>query len=301
MKKFNSKFIASVLMAGIIAVSASVSASAIVVDYTGAGEPDTSAPSTIVTRGGKVSGISADAPTPVIAPDTVKEAIKGAADGKATIYATESKNGKITITEAGMAEIANGDTIVEVVVESTTGIDYTVIIDPDDIDTVKAINIAMVVEITNEGTTINGVAVPAGSLIIKTGMKYDYGCTLKIYLNKNHVEALAKEDAKLYSISGEGSVAKDITEELTVGGDGSVTVTVSHGATLIITTEELGEADASYEAAAVEEAGVEDAKSDNAPVVIFGDNDMNPGTGVGLALGALALSAAAVAVTKKRK
>lgn len=297
MKKLNGKFIASVLMAGIMAASASVTASAIT-DYSGPEAPAGSAPTKTIA---KVSGISADAPTPVITADILEEAIKDAKDGKATVYATESKNGKITITSETMGELAKGDTILEVVVESTTGIDYTIVIDPADIEDVKAINIAMVIEITNEGTTINGVAVPAGSLIIKTGMKYDYGCTLRIYIDKKYVNELAKEDSKLYSISAEGGVAKDITEELTVEGDGSVSVVVSHGATLIITKDELNSADAEYAAAAVEETGIEDAKSDNAPIVIAGDNDMNPGTGVSLALGALALSAAAVAVTKKRK
>lgn len=298
MKKFNGKLIASVLMAGIMATSASVTASAIVDDYGHDYTPDFSAP---IKTTAKVSGASADAPTPVIALDTLKEAVKDAKDGKATVYATESKNGKITITEETMAELAKGDTILEIVVESKDGIDYTVVIDPKDIKNPKAVNIAMKIEITNEGTTINGVSIPAGSLIIKTGMKYEYGFTFKVFLNKSSIAKLATDDAKLYSISSEGKVAKDITEDLTIGNDGSATITVTHGATLVITTEELGEADASYEAAAVEEAAVEDAKLDNAPIVIFGDNDMNPGTGVGLALGALALSAAAVAVTKKRK
>lgn len=298
MKKFNGKLIASVLMAGIMATAASVSAGA-AFDYGEGDDPSSYAP--VIKTTAKVDGVTADAPVPVVTPTIVTEAIDNAKDGVATVYATESKNGKITVTEETMAKIANGDVVVEIVVESSTGLDYTVTIDPKTITNAKAINVAMKIEVTTKGTTINSVEVPAGSIIIYTGMKYEYGCTLKVFINKNQLKDVATGDAKLYSISADGEVADDITESLTIGSDGSATIVVSHGATLVITSEDLGGAEAAYEAAAVEEIGVEDAKSDNAPIVIAGDNDMNPGTGVSLALGALALSAAAVAVTKKRK
>ena len=129
---------------------------------------------------------------------------------------------------------------------------------------------------------------------------HEYSPKLNSIYNVYNMTAVAAA-AKLYSIDYDGEVAKDITEGLKVNSDYSATIKISHGAILIITKDEINSADAAYEAAAVEEIGVEDAKSDNAPIVIAGDNDMNPGTGVGLALGALALSAAAVAVTKKRK
>lgn len=292
MKKFNGKLIASVLMAGIMAAAASVSAGA-AYDYGKGDEPSSYVPST--TKKAAVDGISADAPVPVVTAGIVDAAIAEAKDGVATVYATESKNGKITVTEETMAKIAAGDVSLEIVVESTKGPDYSVLITPDGIVNAKAINIAMDVEITSEEADVNGVTVPAGSIVIKTGMKYNYGCTLQITVNIDDIN----DGAKLYSISDSGKVT-DLTDSLVVGKD-YVTVTLTHGDTLVVTNEELGDAEAAYEAAAVEEIGVEDAKSDNAPIVIAGDNDMNPGTGVGLALGALALSAAAVAVTKKRK
>jgi len=292
MKKFNGKLIASVLMAGIMAAAASVSAGA-AYDYGNGDEPSSYVPAT--TKKAAVDGISADAPVPVVTAGIVDAAIAEAKDGVATVYATESKNGKITVTEETMAKIAAGDVSLEIVVESTQGPVYSVLITPDGIVNAKAINIAMDVEITSEEADVNGVTVPAGSIVIKTGMKYNYGCTLQITVNIDDIN----DGAKLYSISDSGKVT-DLTDSLVVGKD-YVTVTLSHGDTLVVTNGELGDAEAAYEAAAVEEIGVEDAKSDNAPIVIAGDNDMNPGTGVGLALGALALSAAAVAVTKKRK
>lgn len=292
MKKFNGKLIASVLMAGIMAAAASVSAGA-AYDYGKGDEPSSYVPST--TKKAAVDGISADAPVPVVTAGIVDAAIAEAKDGVATVYATESKNGKITVTEETMAKIAAGDVSLEIVVESTQGPVYSVLITPDGIVNAKAINIAMDVEITSEEADVNGVTVPAGSIVINTGMKYNYGCTLQITVNIDDIN----DGAKLYSISDSGKVT-DLTDSLVVGKD-YVTVTLTHGDTLVVTNEELGDAEAAYEAAAVEEIGVEDAKSDNAPIVIAGDNDMNPGTGVGLALGALALSAAAVAVTKKRK
>jgi hypothetical protein len=298
MKKFNGKLIAGVLMAGIMAASASVTSSAIIDDYWRDDAPNNDAPAAVATttKKGDVAGATADSATPVVSKTVVDDALKNAKDGKATIYVEPSKNGKITITEEAMSEISKSGTIVEFVADG-----YTVAIDPETIEDIRAINIAMQIEVTEKGTEINGVTIPAGSFIIKTGMKYKYGMELTITLNKSDMKDIVSGEAKLYSIDHDGTVAKDITEELTVNSDYSATIKLSHGAILIISKDEIESADASYEAAAVEEAGVEDAKSDNAPIVIFGDNDMNPGTGVGLALGALALSAAAVAVTKKRK
>lgn len=293
MKKFNGKLIASVLMAGIMATAASVSASA-AFDYSQGDSPSSYVPST--TKKGDVAGATADTAVPVVTKGVLDDALANAKDGKATVYVEPSKNGKITVTEEAMVEIAAGDVVVEFVAD-----DYTITVDPASITNAKAVNLAMQIEQTQNGTTINGVTIPAGSFIIRTGMKYNYGMELTITLNRSDMKDIVKGEAKLYSIDYDGEVAKDITEGLTVNSDYSATIKISHGAILIITKDEINSADAAYEAAAVEEIGVEDAKSDNAPIVIAGDNDMNPGTGVGLALGALALSAAAVAVTKKRK
>lgn len=323
MKKLNAKFIATAVIASMVASAAAVSASAADYGFTpGYPDVDTSA----ITGSGSTSGGSTTTTTPADTTNTDDEKDDTESTGAAVVSesAVESAiasgedvdvavddNGNAVVQEAAIGAIAAGDEAVTFdVSDPDSDTDYQIVIDPDLIDEVKDINLAMTISIPDADDDVDGVEVPAGSIVIAPAQKGNFGMTLEIVIPAAALADIDVDAAQVYYIADDGSV------ELVEGGlvknaDGSVSVFLSHASAYVISDVDLV-------AAAEEETGLEgdddddgnvtiedpsDAGKDDTSVVVNGNgSDTNPVTGTTLALGSLAVfAAAAVATSKKRK
>lgn len=336
MKKLNGRLIVCALVAAAMASVSAVSVSA--VDYGGGASPNTGTPSTTTVTGTTTTttdntgstttttttaGTSSDAPATVVTDKAVDEAVASATKSgskEATLYMTEDANGKATVQEAAIAEIAKSKVTVTVEMASESGTDYSITIDPALITDAKAINLAMDITVdTDEGATVSGVEVPAGSIVIAPAQKGEFGMTLQVTIPAAAVADVDKSDVRLYYIADDGSVTKMPKSALKVNKDGSVTVSISHASQYVISAiditklisgtnndeDDFLDDDDSFidddEDYAVDGDNESFGKTDDEPVVESDEFDANPGTGVTLALGALAASAAAVAITAKKR
>lgn len=340
MKKLNGKLIVCALVAAAMASVSAVSVSA--VDYGGGASPSTGTPSTTTVTGTTTTttddtgstttttttaGTSSDAPATVVTDKAVDEAIAAATNSgskEATLYMTEDASGKAAVQESAIAEIAKSDVTVTVEVTSESGTDYSITIDPALITEAKAINLAMDITVdTDEGATVSGVEVPAGSIVIAPAQKGEFGMTLQVTIPAAAVADVDTSDVRLYYIADDGSVTKMPKKALKVNKDGSLTVSISHASEYVVSDVDLTKlaADEDFDDADDDdEFDDDDASIDDDDSAVDGANDSygktdddvsldstsnefdaNPGTGVTLALGALAASAAAVVITAKKR
>jgi hypothetical protein len=328
MKKLNGKLIVSALLAAAMASFSAVSAGAI--DYSPAGVPSSggSAPSTSTVTGDTttdgsgettqtVPGSDDETPATVLTQSSIDSILDEAEkNGKdvVVVYMEEDSNGKVTVQESAIAEIANSDVTVVIEVDGDV-VDYTVTIDPDLIDTPKAINIAMDIEIdTDEGETVSGVEIPEGSVIIKPQQKGNFGMTLTVTIPASAFAGMNTGNLSLYYVSDNGEVSKLSDSQITVNADGSVSISISHASAYMI-SDIAPDTDGEDDDIIIEDDDDDDiiieddidtsdndnGKTDEEVIVIVGEDDANPHTGVALALGALAASAAAVAITAKKR
>ena len=288
MKKLNGRLVVSALLAAAMISMTAVSAGA--VDYSDEGAPTTVTPE--------------DAS--VLTDSDVSDALSAAAESGATevtVEMEEDSRGNVTVQESAIAEIASGDVAVTVEVTSDSGTDYSITIDPALVTEAKAINLAMdITTDADEGTTVSGVEVPAGSIVIAPAQKGDFGMTLQVNLPAGSVGDIDTSEARLYYISDDGDVEKMPKKALKFNRDGSVTVSISHASEYVISDVDL-----TLNSSSAVDADIDDnssyGKTDDDVTLITGGGefDGNPGTGVTLALGALAASAAAVVITAKKR
>lgn len=298
MKKLNLKFIASLIAAGMVA-SAAVSASAANYGWTPSYAPaDTSTASGSTDASTDTSTDTSVKKATIIDVDAVKEAVKS---GK-PIEATVDDDGNVIITEAAIGEIAKGDVAVTIKVsDPNSDTDYEIVIDPALIKTVTQINIAMKLTIPAEDSEVDGVEVPAGSVVIEPAQKGDFKMTLQIIIPSEAFDAIDLDEAELYYVD-DGEV--EIEDGLEVGKK-SVSVSISHASAYVITDVDLtaGEVEIDEKDDTETNSGSSNTGKDDNTVVVNGNGtDKNPITGTTLALGSLAVfAAAAVATSKKRK
>ena len=289
MKKLNGRLIVSAILATAMMSMTAISASA-VSDY-----GDGASPTTVTPEDASV-----------LTDEDVSDAITAAQESGATeitVEMEEDSSGSVTVQEAAIAEIANGDVAVTVEVTSNSGTDYSVTIDPALVTEAKAIDLAMDITVdADEGTTVAGVEVPAGSIVIAPAQKGDFGMTLQVNLPAEAVGNIDTDAARLYYISDDGDVEKMPKKALKFKRDGSVTVSISHASEYVISDVDL-----TLNSSSAVDADIDDnssyGKTDDDVTLITGGGefDGNPGTGVTLALGALAASAAAVVITAKKR
>ena len=316
MKKFSSKFIASSVLAVLVASAMAVSSAAIGADYL---RPPVYNPPAGGTSSGDTSGgtdtpgadDSGDEKTDestgvnVVDEEAVKDAI-----AKGTVIDVVVVDGKAVVQEAAIGEIAKGDKPVTFkVADDASGFDCYITIDPKSITTVQAINLAMNIQVVDQGPLGEGV-------MITPAQKGDFGMTLYVTIEAGAFANIDLAKANLYYISDDAAVTL-IKNGFTVNNDGSVTAGLSHASAYVITDVDL--------IALAESLDIDlgDDDDDDDDDVIIGDDDddtagkddtvvVNPGsaegtdanpvTGTTLALGSLAVfAAAAVATSKKRK
>ncbi len=321
MKKFSSKFIASAVMA-VIAASAMAISSSAAIDYYDNPQyhvPEYTGNASGATTGGSTAGSTdtgsqtdddttdeTDTSESTVGSVVSESAVEDAIESGDPILVT-AENGSATIQETAIGAIANSDSPVSFVVsDDASGFDYVVTIDPDSIKEVKAINIAVNLNV-GSFSGVNGV-------VIRPAQSGDFGMTLAITIPAAAVKDL--DEIKLFYISDDNQIT-DVTDALTVNGDGSGTIAISHAASCFITDIEL------VALSRVSETDIDidddDDDDDDTDVVIdepeqgkddttvvnpgsTAGTDSNPVTGTTLALGSLAVfAAAAVATSKKRK
>ena len=254
MKKFSGKFIASVFTAAVVTSFATVMASA--VDYTD--DPGYTTPET---------------PAEVVTEENIAAALE---QEEPVVYVTTES---VTVKEDAIGAIANSEKPVTFVSET-----YSVTVDPAKITEVKAINLAMDITATEEEDTVDGVAVPAGAIVIAPAQTGDFGMTLEVTIPAASLANIDTEKAVLYYVADDGSVTK-MEDALSFDEDGNAIISISHASKYVISETEI-------------------EGTDNTTDTTPGSND-NPNTGIVLpvALAALAggtVVASAVAA-KKRK
>ncbi len=295
MKKLNLKFIASLIAAGIVA-SAAVSASAADYGWTPHYVPADSSTSTGSTDGATATDPAKNAT--IIGISDVESAIK---NGK-PIEVTVDDNGDVIVTEAAIGVIAKGDVAVTIKVsDPNSDTDYEIVIDPALIKEVTQINIAMKITIPTEDKTVDGVEVPAGSVIIEPAQKGDFHMTLEIIIPSDAFDAIDLDEAGLYYVN-DGDVEEQ--DGLTVNKN-TVSVLLSHASAYVITDVDLTagevEIDEKDDTKTNNGGSSNTGKDDNTVTVNGNGSDKNPITGTTLALGSLAVFAAAAAVTSKKR
>lgn len=310
MKKLNAKFIVSALIAASMITASAVSASAsdyakekrhayIQPEYTGSTGTTPSTPDPVNPEPEKVEDTA-----------TITE---GDISGKSSLELKEDGNGNVVVSAGAIAAIAKGDKVFTVKADDADGIDYTIEIDPKLITEVKAINIAMNITVPTGDKTIDGVKVPAGSIIIDPAQSGAFGMTLKITIPASAVKDLDLDNANVYYISDDGEITL-LKDALVKNSDGSVSISITHASAYVITDEDL----LTYGEANIEDDDDDDdddddvtiddtdatpskGKDDSTVTVVDGSNDSNPVTGTTLALGSLAVFAAAAAITSKKR
>lgn len=115
---------------------------------------------------------------------------------------------------------------------------YSVTIDPSTVFDVKDINIAMALYVGEKSTNVNGVSVPAGSMVISPRQKGDFGMTMKVRIPSSQLKGIDLKKSNLYFISENGVVTK-VDDALTVNTNGSAVVSLTHGAMFVISDKDL--------------------------------------------------------------
>ena len=290
MKKL-SKIIVSALVAASVASLAAVSVSA--ADYGSVPSyPTPSTPSAPSTSEDTDNANSEKNPADVVTEDVVADAIENGG----VVYVTEDA----TVSEAAIGAIAEADEPVTFVTDTCT-----ITIDPATITEVGAIDLTMAIDVAGSAD-VNGVDVPKSAIVIAPAQKGEFGMTVVVTIPAATVSDLDTDNLYFYYISDDGEVT-DLSEDITVNDDGSVSVSISHASEYVITDEEIEVAsDDEAEDDTDDDVTVDDADDDDTDSVVDAGtadaDDTNPGTGVALGTAALAaISAAAVAVTAKKR
>jgi hypothetical protein len=333
MKKLNGKFILSALLVSAMACSTAVTAGAL-------GEYESApvnyyipAPVSSVTPSASDSDVSdtkedtkeedtkEDAYTEdalALLDETTLGALLATSDDVIELPVAPSDKGKITVQEFALAAIQQSG---KTVVLNNVKDGYSITIDGNDIETPKAINLAMDISSSSKATKKDGVEIPANAIIIKPAQKGDFGLTLTLTFDLG--DDLSEDDLYFFYIDDDGEVT-DLTDDLIVE-DGMVSVTLSHASEYVITDEDITAEDEVADDTPIDDepdidvddepqATVDDETTDTAKedtpssttggIIVDGATDANPVTGTGIVFGTLAvtaLSAAAIAATSKKR
>lgn len=286
MKKF------SKIIAGVIAATTMVSATTVfssAVDY--GNTPSYKEPEKVTES----AGTTAETPAAIVTDDVITEAIKN----EGVVHITSDA----VVKEDAIGAIAKSD--VPVTFEAD---DYSITIDPALIEEVGAIDLSMDIAVSDSDVEVDGVAVPAGAIVIAPAQKGNFGMTLKVTISAATVENLDADNLSLYYIDDDGNVTK-LDSDIEVNADGSVSVSISHASKYVvsdvdISTEESEEED---DVAIDEEDDDDDVEADTADsevdAVVTEKDESNPHTGVALfgTAALAALSAAVVTATAKKR
>ena len=127
------------------------------------------------------------------------------------------------------------------------------------------------------------------AIVITPAQKGDFGMTVTVTIPAESVKNLNTESIFVYYVSDDGETTL-LEDVVTVNDDGSISVSISHASSYIITDEEI------------QLNGDDDDADDDDDMVDEGTTDNNPGTGVACTAAALAaVSAAAIAVAAKKR
>lgn len=229
MKMSVKKAVACTALAAAMTASAAVSAGA--VDY--ASKPSYTPPasqssSPVYSAPGRSSmtAISKIAESDIA--DAITSSLKTKHD--AVVYVSGAN---ISLNADAVAAIANA----EAPITFSAG-KYSVTIDPSTVFDVKDINIAMALYVGEKSTNVNGVSVPAGSMVISPRQKGDFGMTMKVRIPSSQLKGIDLKKANLYFISENGVVTK-VDDALTVNTNGSAVVSLTHGAMFVISDKDL--------------------------------------------------------------
>ena len=316
MKKINRKLFVCALIAAAMASMTAVSAGAII-DY-GGGNGGSAAPSTTTptTTTSKTDDTPVTVLTDTAVTNTIADAVK-AGKTEVTIKMTQDMNGKTTVQESAIAEIAKNKVTVKVEIVSVTGIGYTAVIDPAKITEAKALDLSMAIIPGGDGVNVSGFDVPKGNIVIAPNQHGDFGVEVGIILPAAVLTGV-DSNSRLYYIDDNGNVEKMPRSAFKMNADGTGTVSISHASQYVLSSIDLTKLAAQLSAGinlddddpVDEEATIDDDvefDDDDGEVVtdddyvVDGADDSNPGTGVALAIGALAASAAAVVITAKKR
>lgn len=229
MKMSVKKIIACTVLAGTMTASAAVSAGA--VDY--ASKPNYTPPaSSSNSPVHSEPGRSTTTAISKVAESNIKDAIESSLKTKhdAVVYVSGAT---ISLNADAVAAIVNA----EVPITFSAG-KYSVTIDPSTVFDVKDVNIAMALYVGEKSTNVNGVSVPAGSMVISPRQKGDFGMTMNVRIPSSQLKGIDLKKANLYFISEKGTVTK-VDNALTVGKNGSATVSLTHGAMFVISDKDL--------------------------------------------------------------
>lgn len=229
MKMSVKKAVACTALAAAMTASAAVSAGA--VDY--ASKPSYTPPvsqssSPVYSAPGRSSMTAISK----IAESDIASAITSSLKTKhdAVVYVSGAN---ISLNADAVAAIANA----EAPITFSAG-KYSVTIDPSTVFDVKDINIAMALYVGENSTNVNGVSVPAGSVVISPRQKGDFGMTMKVRIPSSQLKGVDLKKANLYFISENGVVTK-VDDALTVNTNGSAVVSLTHGAMFVISDKDL--------------------------------------------------------------
>lgn len=287
MKKF------SKIIAGVIAATTMVSATTVIssaVDY--GNTPSYKEPDKVTEE----SGATDATPTEIVTDDVITEAIKN----DAVVYITSDA----VVKEDAIGAIAKSD--VPVTFEAD---DYSITIDPALIEEVGAIDLSMDIAVSDSDVEVDGVAVPAGAIVIAPAQKGAFGMTLKVTISAATVEDLDTDNISLYYIDDDGNVTK-LDSDIEVNADGSVSISISHASKYVVSDVDLtaDEEDDDEDDATIDDdddvVEIDDDADSEVDAVVTEKDESNPHTGVAL-FGTAALTAVSAAVmtatAKKRK
>lgn len=229
MKMSVKKAVACTALAAAMTASAAVSAGA--VDY--ASKPSYTPPASQSSSPVySASGRSSMTAISKIAESDIADAITSSLKTKhdAVVYVSGAN---ISLNADAVAAIANA----EAPITFSAG-KYSVTIDPSTVFDVKDINIAMALYVGEKSTNVNGVSVPAGSMVISPRQKGDFGMTMKVRIPSSQLKGIDLKKANLYFISENGVVTK-VDDALTVNTNGSAVVSLTHGAMFVISDKDL--------------------------------------------------------------
>lgn len=253
MKVFSGKAAAVALTVAMVASMTAVSASA--ADYGKDPEysqPDTSAyssysgqgytsgggaPSTTaaVTSGTNSQASAGSKPAnaasaSILTAETVKEALAAAVDGaEAIIEMAEDKKGNVTVQEDTLAAIAEGDTAVTIQIKPNkkNELSYSVTIDPEFITDISgSFNVAMNIRKTKKLSSLSGVKIPTGSVIITPMASGDLGAALQVNLPKTALKGMKKSKVHLFEVYPDGTVKRVPDDYFVIHEDGTATVLI---------------------------------------------------------------------------
>lgn len=252
MKKLNAKFIATAVIASMVASAASISASAAInYGYAPYYPPAVTVPTTSPSTSSDTQAATTTTPaTPatddadekdegasVAGESAVEEAIKNGGEVEISV----DDNGDATVLEAAIGAIAQGDKPVTFDVDTDEGVDYSITIDPASITEVKAINLAMVINVELNSTDVEGVDVPSGAIMIYPAQKGDFGMTLNVTIPASALKGINVENCQVYYVGDDNEISL-VEDAITVNNDGSITVSISHASYYVVTDVDLEKA-----------------------------------------------------------